>query len=271
MRKIASVLVLVLLVGILAPAMAVSPADLLGTWYLSSFEYDGIAARLAGDYRIELNRDRPAVLVLNGEEQALTWEPKDYGASVTMDTRTTDFEMQEDGTLKASLTIADESSHDCIFVREEPAAAEIPEVIQASSEEDYFGTYVLTLQKTGNILLPFENGEDILKGVIEFAQVTISGSAVGSEYAIMSDYQDGKVIIPAKGIISDATDDNKVIIEKTATGIVVTMDNGSDLAYYLSSVNANETDEHAEEAAEATAEEAAEATAEEAAEEGAGE
>ncbi len=248
MKKIALVLALVLFACILVPASAVTPAEILGVWYLKSVEYGSnySPAVMEGDYRVEFNRDKSALFVLNGEEEKTTWELEDYGAELKLGDSTARFELLEDGTLKTSLNIYDDYNNRCIFAREKEEF-QVPAAVDAASEDEYFGTYALTLQKDRNILIPIEDGETVLKATIEFALVTISGNAV-SEKSIMSDYQEGKVIIPAYGIVYNTTEENKLFIGKTETGIVVTCDAFPDMAYYLSPVEAAEALEPAEEA-----------------------
>ena len=232
MRKIAFILVLALLAGVLASATALSPAEILGTWYLGSFDYDEHKACITDECRLELNRDKTAVLVSGGEEQQTTWELTDSGADVMIGDRSTSFYMQEDGSLKAYITVgADGRKHDCLFFRDQPKPVEIPEKVDAANEDEYFGTYALTLQKDGNMLISFENGAEILKVRIEYAQITVSGSSV-SENSQMSDYKDGKLIIPADSIVYSA--EGNVIIEKTGTGIMATCESAPDTVYYLS-------------------------------------
>lgn len=239
MKKAALVLAFVLFVCTLVPALAASPADILGVWYLKSVEYNSSEAVIEGDYRVEFNRDRSALLVLNGEEEKTTWEPEDARAVMKLGDSSTSFDLQEDGTLKASLPIYSEYYANCIFTREKEEQVQVPAAVDAASEDEYFGTYVITLQKDKNILLPIENGDTVLKAVIEFAQVTLSGNMF-YEKSIMSDYQEGKVVIPAYSIVSDATEESKLLIGKTETGIVITCDAVPDTEYYLSPVEAAE-------------------------------
>ena len=241
MKKIAFVVALVLFTCTAVSALAVSPAEFLGVWYLKSVEYNSQVALLEGDYRVEFNRDRSAVVVLNGTEEKATWALNDNSANVELEGGTSYFELQEDGTLKVYMKIIDKYGKNCVFSREKEEI-KIPAVIDAASEDEYFGTYALTLQKTGNILIPIENGETLLKAVIEFALVTVSGDAV-YDASVMSDYQDGKIIIPAYDIVSGATNENKLFIGKTETGIIVTCDVDPDTVYYLIPVEADETTE----------------------------
>ena len=247
MKKIALFLVLALVVSVLASASAFAPADILGTWYLGSFEYNTATAGILGDYRLELSRDRSAVLVLGGEEKQGSWELTDSGATVVIDDSSSYFTL-EDGSLKASLVIGDDYSHDCVFVREQPAAVEIPEAVEAAGEDEYFGTYAITLQKIGDIVIPMENGEEILTAKIEFAQVTVSGSALSVSDGVseMSDYKDGKVVIPAGNLVSGASSDTLLVIAKTNSGIMATCDVAPEMAYYLSPVDAPEASETSE-------------------------
>ena len=240
MKKFALALALVLFVCATVPALAASPTDVLGVWYLKSFEYYNSMASLEGDYKVEFNRDRSALLVLNGTEMQTTWDLRDNGAEIKMENGTETFELQEDGTLKAYLKIYDDNSWYCYFAREKEEI-QIPALADATSEEDYFGTYALTLQKNGNLLQPVENGEALLKIAIEFAQVTITGESLYSTQPVMSDYQEGKVVIPAYGIVSGSTEENKLYIGKTETGIAVTTDVAPDMMYFLNPVNATET------------------------------
>ncbi|MBQ6513907.1 MAG: hypothetical protein IJI09_04220 [Clostridia bacterium] len=241
MRKFAFVLVLALLVSVLVSATAVSPADMLGTWYLGYFDYDSHQASIIEEYKVELNRDKTAVLVLGGEEQQTTWELTDSGAEVVIGDSSTSFYMQEDGSLKAYVAIgAEGNKYDCFFFREQPKPVEIPEKADVADEDEYFGTYALTLQTKGNMLIPFENGEEILKITIEFAQITVSGSSV-YEGSQMSDFKDGKLIIPAKDLVYSA--EGNLFIEKTGTGIMATCEGIPDTVYYLSPVGDPEVKE----------------------------
>ncbi len=243
MRKIAWILVFVLLAGLAVPASAVSPAEILGTWYLSYFEFEGFAAVIPGDNRLELNRDATGVLVIAGEEKPLTWELKDYGAYVTEEEGTGDFTLMEDGVLKGPVRIGDGYTHDGFFVREQPPQIEIPAETEAANEDEYFGTYALSMQKIRDFVICFENGEELLKAEIEFALITVSGSGLyygsGEPIAVMSDYKDNKLIIPADGILTGSPED-VLVISKTETGVMVTCEAVPNSVYYLTPVGASE-------------------------------
>ena len=270
MKKIAFLLALALLVCALVPALAVTPAEIVGVWYLKSFEYNSLPAVPEGESQVEFKRDSTAVFMMNGEvEKEGPWRLTSDGAMIEGENYDNlHFYPQDDGTLKIEIIGSKNSYRNLVFTREKPEEIKLPAVVEAASEDAYFGTYALTLQKNGNILFPFENGGTLLSAKIEFAQVTISGESVGSEKIVMSDYQEGKVVLPAYGIVSGAKEENKMFIEKTETGIMVTCDAAPEMVYYLSPADATEI---AAEPAEETAAEPAEEVVAEPAEGGAGE
>ena len=249
MKKIAA-LVLVLVLALSAvSAFALTPAEVLGTWYTGEALDGGNAYLLTGDYHVEFNRDSTATLVMNGQEKKYTWKLDGDLVWLTSSEDEADqicFTYEEDH-FKAYITDfpADDNSrsYDYIFSREQPEAFKIPDVIAAEKEEDFFGEWSAEFSVTPRGVAKVSESDAAVVFKVEFAQITkTEGEDV--KYALTT-YADGKLQFNGADL---GLQDVKVIVELAEDGYArVTADGVPAEEYNFYMVKADAAEEPAAE------------------------
>ena len=243
MKKIAA-LVLVLVLALSAvSAFAVTPAEVLGVWYTGEMKDSGNTYLLTGDYHIEFNRDSTATLVMNGQVKNFTWKldgetvwltSEDQAEQITFDYRDDHFEVY-----MKDISEEGDSNYDYVFSREQPEAFKVPEVIAAEKEEDFFGEWRADFAVTSKGIMKVSESDAAVLFKVEFAQITkTEGEDV--RYALTT-YNDG--VLQFKGA-DLGLQETTVTVELAEDGYArVTMADRPEDVYnfYLVRVDAAET------------------------------
>lgn len=268
-KAFALILTLILTLGCVS-ALAAEPKDLVGSWYcVKRADYDNQIRIPLNEIRLDINRDKSIVISFGDVEYQGTWKATDEGVELTYEkeegnTRYLDLTL-DDGMLLSgdnSLLFPDDTRYSVDFAREQ-ADIQLPQEVEVTQEDEYFGTYVIDGAVIGNDYVKAEGGADLVKLVIDFAQVTASGSDLKSDEEIVAvtDFQDGKLSLGAQGILVGSYDEGTLILSKLDNGgVVAHLDAEGASAYYFVPMDEAEPAE-AEEAADpepAEAEEKAE-------------
>ena len=209
MKKMVS-LVLALILALSAAAVAladITPSQVVGTWYLQSRNKYDEAFILDADYRIELNRNKTALVVMNSVERQYTWEIQGDSVYLRLPedaeySRITSGLKLEDGLLKMEteydFSLENSSLYDFVFGREKPVVSLPAWEHKAQTEEDFYGDYELTL-----IAVPADKTfQKVEKGTMElalsFAELKVTEN--GESKIVMTDYQDGVLLVDGSDI-----------------------------------------------------------------------
>ena len=281
MKKLTA-LILILMLTVPA-ALAASPAEVVGSWYVSAITGNsgfGTGTPLA-DYHLELNRDKSASLFMNGVERPYTWDVTDEGLKIKTVSEgpegltnyfVKDFVLTADGTLTAESVydygVENGSFKDIVLVREEPDKL-LPVTRPAESEDEFFGDWKAFRVVQNNVAYDFADAEI----EIEFAQATFKDPVNDAEVELLTDYKDA--MLTAEGAAIDRHADAVRCEMTDVNGVIVATltSKGAEVyrVYFIKEDAAEAVEEALEEAEEAAEEalEGAEEAVEEAAEEAA--
>ena len=246
MKKMTCLLLaaLLLLLSVSALADDVTPAQVVGTWYLQNRD----ESVMLTEYRMELNRDKSAVLVMNGVEKGFSWSISGDSVVLSDDEDANAYYFTfENGELNATakdFSVEETQYFHFVFGREE-VKVELPEAKTLENEEDFYGDYAPLYTVKGDSLN--KEDQEILVNV-DFAQITISNG----EYQIitMTDFKDGKLL--ASEPKADRNYPNIVIEATEADGVLkatFSNDDGEEgYAIYFQAVEAAAAVEEAVEA-----------------------
>ena len=200
MKKLVSlVLALVLALSVCAALADITPSQVVGTWYLQTRNNYYGSYIMSGDYRLELNRNKTAALVMNGAERAYTWtingDDVELRAAEDADYERKYIELtMADGllTLDSEKDFSEDSGkyYDFVFGRDQVSVTLPNWNVQPQAEEDYFGTYVPYM------LFDEQNGayqvldRDMMRVEISFAECKVTKD--GEEYVTLTDYDDAE-------------------------------------------------------------------------------
>ena len=166
MKKIVSLLLALCLVCCLSAAVTAEAGNpVLGLWYLTSAETQGITinpADLGMSMSFDIKEDGSCEIVAYGETLAGSWSMKDGILTVTdNDGIPADLTINEDG----SLTMAMDGGV-MIFTRNAPegSTTDLPAAKEAESEEEFFGTFKPTYGYFAGMTIPLEQLSDLMFG-----------------------------------------------------------------------------------------------------------
>ena len=203
MKKFVALFLVLILVLFSVSALAVTPAELLGTWYTGETTYSGDTYLLTGDYSVEFKRDSTATVVLNGQSKEYTWKATDYGASLAADDTKYDFSLDyENDKLTGSIpdfTIEERYSYEFSFSREKPELFTVPAVITAETEESYFGDWKIDFTVSPKGVLKTGEKYSNISLKVEFAQISLTKDESDVRYAL-TDFVDGKLKFKASDL-----------------------------------------------------------------------
>ena len=232
MRKLIALL-LALTLGA-APALAVTPGQVVGAWYVVSmtgFSTGGPFAPVEA-IRLDLNRDASADLTFGGEAAPgeAVWDVTADGVKVTgvgedAADRYLRLTLTEDGLLTYNLFRGrDGLRYDVTFARE-PADVSVPAVVEAESEEAFYGAYQAECMVAGDRFYSYAGAADALRLEIAFAQVDATLGAGGEDerHAVgVTDYVDGALRTSASGIFTRRSGVACTIAKLEDGGVVAT-------------------------------------------------
>ncbi len=201
MKRIIALLVTLSLALAVVGAQAVSLADVVGRWYFTTVNGQGIN----GDSYIEFNRDRSVTLVLNGTNASVNYTWSLDGEEVVVKESDSIFSKMRfqvaDGGLTISTTELGELVHttgigsfynDFVLAREK-ASYYTPAAVTAASEEEFFGTFIPYLMvMNGNYTTMFSNVNSI--AISMYVAVLTSEDAEGTQ-ELLTNFADGRLII----------------------------------------------------------------------------
>ena len=201
MKKLVSLaLALVLALSVCAALADVTPSQVVGAWYLHSLTVNDVPYIMEGDYRVEFNRNKTAVLVMNGVERTFNWSisgddvqlksPED----ANYDCNSYDLTL-EDGLLKLEtakdFSVEGNSPYcDFVFGRDQVSVVLPTWNVQPQAEEDYFGVYVpYMLYDAKNSAYQILE-RDLMRVEISFAECKVTKD--GEDYITLTDYDEAE-------------------------------------------------------------------------------
>jgi len=231
MKRIIALIATLCLLLACVPAMAVSPAEVLGDWYLCYREDgDNLIPVPTANVKLTFNRDSTVDINFEGLESSSTWK-LDSDGDVRIES-VNDSQLLLTSTqngLKGSLTDEVVSAYrEYYYFDREPVEAEVfPEPIVASQEDDFFGEWVTDYNVIDSVRYEIE---EPIQVKIEFAQVTVTRGE-DDVRVTLTDYKDGKLIANAYdiGLARNYDADAKAIAELTTDGsLLLTVEGASD-------------------------------------------
>ena len=234
MKKMAALILVLVLALSAAGAFAVSPAELLGTWYTGELN-DGGVYLLTGDYHLELRRDSTATLVMNGQAKEFKWKLSGEYVELTSEDQEGSidlyYENEQLSVYMKDFSKEDNSTYNYIFTREQPEIFQVPGIITAETEEEFFGDWSPVFAVTSKGIAKVREEDAALGIKVEFAQITMTEGE--NVYYALTDYVDGKLKFNGKDLnLQDAV----VIVELAENGYArVTLDGvpAEEYNYYL--------------------------------------
>ena len=234
MKKLVSIIMAVLMVCMLVPAMA--EETVTGIWYL--VEAAGLnPAAIGMSMTITLNEDGTGVVSQPAGDKEASWKLDGSTLTLTMDGEDENFEVS-DGTLKTTLL----DGTPLTFGREE-AAVVIPQAVAAESEEDFFGTWVVSTIGMNGALLPMNAVPEKfaifnMAAVIEAGKASVAASLEDMENCkeFTTELQEGKLVMSRPG--DNGGDPVIRMLESTDQGkLLMSINlNGTPIALYLDKV-----------------------------------
>ena len=187
MKKIVSLLLILGLVCLSAVAVAEGGNDILGAWYLTSAEVQGMTlnpADLGMSMSFDFKEDGSCDIFSNDESIVGSWSINDGVLTVADDKGIpADLSIKEDGSLALDM-----DGGVLIFTRTAPEASmtDLPAVKEAESEEEFFGTFKPTFGSFNGMTLPLETlSEQMFGGVLPTFRVE-----AGQIVAVMGEGED---------------------------------------------------------------------------------
>jgi len=188
MKKLLALIAAVILTLCAACALAIEPADFIGTWYLNSLEYEGLSlspADLGMDAAIMLNVDTTAILMSTGEENLeATWAVAGDELSIYLDG-----EVQTVFTLADGALVSDMDGGMMVFGREKPEAPVDSPVRGDAVLADFNGLWTASLVDIGGMKLSAEQMELDIRLAIANGQVAML--EFGEETQLQGDVVEG--------------------------------------------------------------------------------
>lgn len=253
MKKVLAMVLVLTLMFSAVSALAVTPAEVVGTWYLQGVtkedimkgEPEGCAfAHYLGDARFEFNRDKTAGIVFDDNERPFTWDIDKNGTLKMTPPEGAEYlgfydesfiKVREDGRLL--LKMQDYSGfaslYCCYVFGREPIDSTLPAAVTAEKEDDFYGTWVADRVAKGKYVASAADaglGDATL--TIEFAQATLDMPGAGSVIEL-TNYVDNKLTCSADALgFSKA---GKCTIELNELGLSVLIEDGDTVmtAYFL--------------------------------------
>ena len=203
-KLVALALALLLALGVVSALADITPSQVVGAWYLQSRARFGESYIVDGDYRVELKRDKTALVVMDGIERQFTWSI--LGDSVRLakpdgadyDNITSSFHLQ-DGLLHLNMEydFSEEGSqlYDFVYGREPVVFAFPAWEHRAQEEDDFYGYYELDFisYPAERLVRMAEPGTVCV--TISFAEFTVVQGE--RSVIIMTDYRDGLLFADA--------------------------------------------------------------------------
>ncbi len=209
-------------------AQAVSIGKIVGRWYLVKVDGNGIGS----ENYVEFNRNKSVTLVINGapvNASEYEWSFADDIVSIKKSgSLLSDFRLaatETELTLssdKLAVLTGDTRYHDFTLARER-VTYYTPAVIPASSENQFFGDFILYLAVANGMYMPMESDDNGFE-ITEYMVTVYSKGQDPAEY--LTDFSDSRLIVYA---------DVDTYIETTSDPDVLVAYTGSDLtnAAYL--------------------------------------
>ena len=200
MKRIVALVLCLALALSMAAAQAVSLADVVGRWYVTSADGKGVT----GESYVEFNRDRSVTLVLKGEAvdmQQYRWELDDETIWVKQSDNAyinyASFDVKEGG-LESSNSKWDEAfgvrGYTTYLFAREPMTFYTPEVAEAAEESVFFGDF--------EAYMTVENGAYVPR-TAEYGRVSIAeyvakvSSEGGDEQEYLTNFENGSLTVYA--------------------------------------------------------------------------
>ena len=146
-------------------AVAVDGADIGGTWYLNYAQFGDTKVStvdLGMEIVLTFSEDGTGVAMEseNGEAMDFAWALEDGAIKMTVNGETQEITFDGENLLMG------EEGATMVFTREAPVATELPEAVEAESEEAFYGNWVSGKVKMGDVVV----------------EASVSGQSITMEY-----------------------------------------------------------------------------------------
>ncbi len=215
-----------------------TPSQAVGVWYLQARIQDGVEYIMKRAYRLEINRDKTAMIIIGDIQIPFTWEISDVSV-VLRDGGGESFVLHWlDGQfiLRNAWDWAEDNgiAYDFIFGRHAVSVFRPAWQHTAQAEEDFYGEYELYLidDLTARTFRPVDEGTCHV--TVSFAEARIT---LGDQTAVVvTDFQQYRLLADASALDSAYSDlSAEISLDEGVMEVVVTQENedGTDRYLYL--------------------------------------